>query len=745
MYYNIKGMKSVFEVLEFDKLKNVLKEFAQTTYGKNCIDKIEPVFDFEKALQNSKILDIFFENLQNSIPILDDIYIDDYLEKVIYSQLSAKEIYYIYTFIDFISKLDKDLNENVKKYINFVNLDKLKLLIAQTIDETGYIKDSSTKRLSFLRSKIKATKDDITTLLHFFVRKKGLQNILLDTNVFLKNSRFTILVKPNYKEYIKARKVDISRAGFFVEPYEIFEKNNYLEDLILEETKEIQKILVAFTNLIRKHTQDLIHNTKELAKLDCFCAKILFAKKFNAILPQFDEKKRLEAHNLKHPLLLKTHENVVGNDLSLNGSLIITGPNTGGKTVFIKQVGLATLCAFANIPICADYFSIGKVSNIFAVIGDEQETESLSTFSSNMVRIKEIIDKLDENSLILLDEPGSGTSPDEAYAIVYAIFYYLNKKNPMLIMSTHYRNLVYKLKDIDNVSLAAFEFDEDKLQPTYKLTYGKIGKSYGIEIMQKYLNTDISEIAKQAFESKENQLFDKYEKELNEMLRKKDLYNKLIKRYKMLFNRLNQQINQLKESLLSEHLQTQQQYKQLLNTLKKEISKVIKTKEIKDAQRFVSSIEKFDLPSEQTPNSRQVFEKGDTVKLGKSFGTIINIKGQYAQVSIDGKLIQAKISMLEKKQSPPKQSSINITDSIQYRQELNIIGMHAFEAELEVLQFLDYAVANDIKEVRIIHGKGSGVLKEMVRNLLKDHKFVESFSMAPPNLGGDGATIVVLK
>jgi len=740
-------MKSLVEVLEFDKLKDILKEFAQTTYGKEYIDQIEPIFDFETVKQNTKNLEIFFETLNKSVPTLDDIYIDTLLNQASYTILNAKEIYYIYTFIDFTSNLDKNLDDKLKNYITFANLDKLKFLIAQTIDETGYVKDSSTKKLAFLRSKIKSTKDDIATFLHFFVRKKGLQNILLDTNVFLKNSRFTILVKPNYKEYIKARKVDISKAGFFVEPYEVFEKNNNLEDLILEETKETQKILTAFTNLIRKHTKELLHNTKELAKFDSFCAKILFANKFNAHLTCFDETKRLIAQNLKHPLLLKTHQNVVGNDLELNGSLIITGPNTGGKTVFIKQVGLAVLCAFANIPVCAQYFCIGKVSNVFAIIGDEQQTESLSTFSSNMVRIKEIIDKFDENSLILLDEPGGGTSPEEAYAIVYAIFFYLNKKNPMLIMSTHYRNLVYKLKDIDNVRLAAFEFNEEKLQPTYKLIFDKIGKSYGIEIMRKYLNDEIFEISKNVFESKENQIFDKYEKELNEMLNKKALYKNLIKRYKMLFNKLSLEATQLKQNLIREHNETVDQYKHLIESLKKEISRVIKTKEIKEAQRFVNKLESINIqPKTQNLSNTQTFEKGDTVQLGKSIGIIIDIRGDYAQVNIDGKIVKTQTSLLEKKQEKiKKQSRLNVIKSPKETQELNIIGMYAFEAELEVLQFLEYAALNNIKEVRIIHGKGSGVLKEMVRNLLKEHKSVESFSMAPPNLGGDGATVVTLK
>lgn len=740
-------MKSLVEVLEFDKLKDILKEFAQTTYGKEYIDQIEPIFDFETVKQNTKNLEIFFETLNKSVPTLDDIYIDTLLNQASYTILNAKEIYHIYTFIDFISNLDKNLDDKLKNYITFANLDKLKFLIAQTIDETGYVKDSSTKKLAFLRSKIKSTKDDIATFLHFFVRKKGLQNILLDTNVFLKNSRFTILVKPNYKEYIKARKVDISKAGFFVEPYEVFEKNNNLEDLILEETKETQKILTAFTNLIRKHTKELLHNTKELAKFDSFCAKILFANKFNAHLTCFDETKRLIAQDLKHPLLLKTHQNVVGNDLELNGSLIITGPNTGGKTVFIKQVGLAVLCAFANIPVCAQYFCIGKVSNVFAIIGDEQQTESLSTFSSNMVRIKEIIDKFDENSLILLDEPGGGTSPEEAYAIVYAIFFYLNKKNPMLIMSTHYRNLVYKLKDIDNVRLAAFEFNEEKLQPTYKLIFDKIGKSYGIEIMRKYLNDEIFEISKNVFESKESQIFDKYEKELNEMLNKKALYKNLIKRYKMLFNKLSLEATQLKQNLIREHNETVDQYKHLIESLKKEISRVIKTKEIKEAQRFVNKLESINIqPKSQNLSNTQTFEKGDTVQLGKSIGTIIDIRGDYAQVNIDGKIVKTQTSLLEKKQEKiKKQSRLNVIKSPKETQELNIIGMYAFEAELEVLQFLEYAALNNIKEVRIIHGKGSGVLKEMVRNLLKEHKSVESFSMAPPNLGGDGATVVTLK
>ncbi len=737
-------MKSVFEILEFDKLKDLLNEYTQTIYGKNYISQIKPLFDYKKAQEHTQILEIFFETLANANLILEDIYIDDYLNKALYSALNAKEIYHIYTFIDFISLLHENLDDKLKKYIVFYNLDKLKSLIYQTIDETGYIKDSSTKKLFYIRNRIKSIKEEITAILRSYIQKKGLQNILLDTNIFLKNSRFTILVKPNYNEYIKSRKIDISKAGFFVEPYEVFEKNNFLEELILEETKEIQKILNALTNLIRKHTNELLHNTIELAKLDAIYAKILFAKAYKAKLAHFDEKKRLEAHNIKHPLLLKVNQNVVANSIKLEGTLVITGPNTGGKTVFIKQIGLAVLCAYAGIPICAEYLVIGKISNIFAVIGDEQETESLSTFSSNMVRIKQIIDNSDENSLILLDEPGSGTSPDEAFAIVYAIVVYLTKKNPLLIISTHYKNLVYKLKELDNVFLAAFEFDESNMKPTYRLVYGKIGKSYGIEIMQKYLNDEIFEIAKKTHESKESETLDKYEKELDEMLRKKTLYTNLIKRYKTFFKKLSLDSINLKNKLLQEHNEVTNQYTNYVNLLKKEISKVIKSREIKDAQTLINTLKK---------NQREIhiedknitFEKGDIVQLGKSTGMIVNLKGTYAQVNINGKIVETKTSTLKKRILKKQQNNINIMQPVKEINELNIIGMHTFEAEMEVLQFLEYAAKNEIKEVRIIHGKGTGALKEMVRQLLKTHKSVESFSMAPPNLGGDGATIVYLK
>ncbi|MGE4547239.1 MAG: Smr/MutS family protein, partial [Desulfurella sp.] len=199
-------------------------------------------------------------------------------------------------------------------------------------------------------------------------------------------------------------------------------------------------------------------------------------------------------------------------------------------------------------------------------------------------------------------------------------------------------------------------------------------------------------------------------------------------------------------NLIREHNETVDQYNHLIESLKKEISKVIKTKEIKEAQRFVNKLESRNIqPKTQNLNNTQTFEKGDTVQLGKSIGTIIDIKGNYAQVNIDGKIVKAQTSLLEKKQPKIKQSSLNIINPQKETKELNIIGMHAFEAEIEVLQFLEYADLNNIKEIRIIHGKGSGVLKEMVRNLLKEHKLVESFSMAPPNLGGDGATVVTLK
>lgn len=736
-------MKSSVEVLEYNILKELVASFAQTTYGKRYIEHINPKFNYDELVHSTSILETLFESIDNSNLVLYDICIDNEISEALYSILNAKQIYHIYEFVNFVSNIDANLSENFKTYIKFTHFDKLKTLIAQAIDESGFIKDNSTKKLSILRNRIKNIKEDIISTLRYYTKKKGLQNILLDTNVFLKNSRFTILVKPNYNEYIKARKVDISKAGFFVEPYEIFEKNNHLEDMIIEETKEIQKILTVFTNLIRKNSKELIYNTQQIALLDSIMARFMFSKKFNAHLAIFDRNTRLVAKNLKHPILLDKLTNVVPNDIQLNGTLIITGPNTGGKTVFIKQIGLAVLSAYSGIPVCADCFCVGEISNVFAVIGDEQSTESLSTFSSNMVRIKEIIGAANKNSLILLDEPGSGTSPDEAYAIVYAIIVYLSKKESLLAISTHYRNLVYKIKELNFAQLAAFEFDEEHLLPTFKLIYGKIGKSFGIEIMQKYLNKDIVQIAREVYLSKESQIMDHFEKELNDMLKKKETLQLLIKRYKDLYKKLHEENTFLKDHLINEQNEKIKHYNNLINSLKKEISNIIKTKDVKPAQRLIAKLEKN--PEKVKNALSEIFTVGDTVKLGKSTGIIVGLKSDYAQINIEGKIVQVQTSALEKK---PKASFKNKPDIIQAKpmvSELNIIGMFAFEAELSVLQFLDYAIKNDIKEIRIIHGKGSGILRDMVRNLLKEYKAVEYFSMAPPNLGSDGATIVKLK
>ena len=754
-------MKSYETILEYDKLKKIISEFMQTIYGSKTLDDLHPVFDIDKAKNNFLIFNHFLDFFYKwGAPQLDDIFISSIIQDSHTVMLTPEELKKIGNFLLMLSNIEKEFLEHDENYIyelyiGFDILDELYKKITRCIDDHGFIKDTASKKLFEIRVHMRELKDDITRILKNIMHS-GVRNVLIDTNVFLKRSRYTLLMQANFKEYLSGRIVEMSKTGnFFVEPDSVYVKNSTLENLIMEEEKEIRKILSELTNMIRKHTPKLRYDEEKLGFLDMQIAKYRYHKTFSPCSVEFTDKNSILAKNVKHPILMHIKNgSVVGSDIDLSSDnkLIITGPNTGGKTVFLKNVGLLIMSVYSAIPPIAESVKIGPISGVYASIGDEQDIEaSLSSFSAKMMQIKSIAEKVDEKSVVLLDEVGSGTSPEEGEAVAYAVANYFGSRC-MVIATTHYRKLAHILKN-SSFPTAAFEFNEENLHPTYNLIYDRIGKSYGIDIVNMLnLPDEIIDVASnfyREYDSTFNKLTSDMEQAMNELEKKKNEFSISKSYYDKLISEEKDAKEQLLKRLNVEEQRNKKQYKELIEDMQIQLSQLIKQQKISEAHRKLDEVKKRaqNIFSDKETSSGQPFKVGDEVEFGANRGIIVDIKHDRLKVELDGKSMIVPSKMVSKiTKKPAKKHKVDMHSAKNETMfELNIIGKRRDEAEIELIRFLDHASGGSFKQVRIVHGIGSGILRQMVAENLKSHPFVKDSHPALPQEGGYGATIAELK
>ncbi|AEA33468.1 endonuclease MutS2 [Hippea maritima] len=752
-------MKDTLEILQYNKLKDLIQKHIQTEYGKEQLKKLKPIFDIELAKSNFQMLNEFFEHFTKwGALVLDDVFIKSIIEDSFNGMLDEKELKSIGNFISLLLYIKEEIEQNNPElYEEYINFDiPLSLLdeINKTIDDYGFLKDSATAHLFEIRQQKQQISQNITRILKNLMHGR-LRDILLDTAIFLKRSRYTLLLKPNYKEYISGRIIDIGKSGgFFVEPDAVFKENSHLEDITAQEEAERRRILTNLTHQVRENANRLRHNEKKLGVFDVIVAKYHYSKNLPECDIEFSSDPIIKAKRAKHPILAAIKEKTipVDIDLSTNRKLIITGPNTGGKTVFLKTIGLLIVGIFSAIPPNAEQLTIGSFDNVFAIIGDEQDIfESLSGFSSKIVAFREAFKKATSNTMMLIDEIGSGTSPDEGEAVAYSIIKNTAKKCPVCA-TTHYKKLAYILES-EGFRVAAFEFNTKTLKPTYKLTYDRIGKSYGIEIL-KTLNVD-KQITNEAHEFYSNQasIFNKLEGQLQKTIehytKAKNALAKTKERYINLIENEKKEKEELIQKLKEEQYQKQKEYEKLLESLKNEISQLLKTKNISKAHKKINQIKQQSknlFKDEKQKQEVPLFRVGEAVLFNGLKGTITSIKSDKATVEIEGKLLNVKLSSLSKIEHKKEEKQIKVNTKLSdVSLELNLIGKRRDEAYFDLVKFIDSLSLQSIKTARIVHGIGNGILKDMVRETLKQLPHVKEFHPAPPHEGGDGATIVELK
>lgn len=682
-------------------------------------------------------------------------------------------------------KKDDDAEDVLDKYFNKLTaLPLLKKEISRCIISEDEMADDASADLLKIRRSYEAIGSKIHTQLTKMVNDTY-RSYLQDAVITMRNNRYCIPVRAEYKSQVPGMVHDQSSSGstLFIEPAAVVNLNNELKELEIKERDEIENILAGLTGRCAAHTEELLENQKTVTMLDFIFAKAKYAMKLNATKPVFNEEHIINLRSARHPLLdQKTAVPIdvrLGEDFDL---LIVTGPNTGGKTVSLKTVGLLTLMGQSGLHIpTLDRSRLSVFKEVYADIGDEQSIEqSLSTFSAHMTSIVDILKKADENSLCLFDELGAGTDPTEGAALAISILSFLHDRGIRSMATTHYSELKIFALSTDFVENACCEFDVESLRPTYRLLVGIPGKSNAFAISKKLgLSDDIIDKAKE-YISSEEESFENVISDLENQRIHIEKEQEKIESYK-------KEIESLKNRLASQEEAISEKRDKIIREAREEAKDILKeAKDIADEsirafqkQNTVMSIQTMEKKranlreniKKQENSSKKKASENTNRESNKSLtindavpGTSVhvislNIDGiikvrpdNKGNVMVQCGIITSKVNIKDLCRAevvdipkPKVTAKLNLGKSATMSTELNVIGLTVDEAVMEVDKFLDDACLSHLAKVRIVHGKGTGALRNGIHNYLRGCSVVKTYNLAAHGEGDAGVTVVELK
>lgn len=781
--------KNILETLEYNKIIEILSEYASSSLGKSLIMSLYPSDNLKDASvllnETAEAYKILYEQMLTPVTDFDDI--NEEIQKTeIHSVLSCGEILKINKTLkasritkNIISEADnsiillKDYSENLYVNQTFENN------IAKTIISETELADSASPELKKIRNKIRNLNASVKDKLSDFIKKPQTQKYLQENLVTLRAGRYVLPVKSEYRNSIQGLIHDQSASGatLFIEPISVVEINNELKSFQLEEQREINKILTGITLEIASFSEQLKNNLYILSKIDSIFAKAKYAADSRSILPRINDSGRINIIKGRHPLINK--EKVIPIDINLGINfdiLVITGPNTGGKTVSLKLTGLFCLMAASGIYIpAADDTEISIFDSICCDIGDKQSIENdMSTFSSHIVTINSILSKANENSLVLLDELGGGTDPKEGEALALAITEYLLKKKSKVIITSHYQAMKEYALTVKNIENASMEFDIDNFSPTYKLNIGIPGSSNALKIAKKLgLSDCVIDKAYSFLDSdkiKFDELINLAQKTILEAQKEKEFALNLKKQTNEELLKLNSDkvIFEKKQNDFYEksHIKAKkiindaiEEAEDIISEIKKEMQLAVSSQNILNAHKLKKKLENKLYNYNKYDNKSEDFIKADVNSLKP--GDIIFIKSLNKEAVFKRKegskyLISiGNISSYVKGEdigisnsAPHKKTSVNISISKKQEitsNEINLLGQTVDQAIYNTDLFIDSAVINGLEEIRIVHGCGTGALQKAIQSHLKNHRNVESYRYGKYGEGEKGVTIVKLK
>jgi len=779
------------KVLEFTKVRELLLEHAASSLGREKIKHLVPSTDFDEVVRLQTETDeaATVYRIKGSVPLSGIHDIRAHIKRsVIGGVLSPHELNQIASTIHasrqikrFIEDIAAErtelplLSEQVERIIPLTNLEQE---IKHAIDESGEVLDSASDLLRSLRHQLRSNESRVREKLESMIRSSNAAKMLSDAIITIRNDRFVIPVKQEYRGHYGGIIHDQSSSGqtLFIEPQVIVQLNNQLQDIRVKEQLEIERILTELSAKAAEHESELNVIVEVLANLDFIFAKARYGKKIKGSKPEINTEGRITLYKARHPLI--PIDEVVANDIMLGKeytTIVITGPNTGGKTVTLKTLGLCSLMAQAGLQVPAlDGSELTVFDAVYADIGDEQSIEqSLSTFSSHMVNIVDILNSVDFNSLVLFDELGAGTDPQEGAALAISILDEVHKRGARVIATTHYPELKAYGYNREGVLNASVEFDVETLSPTYKLLLGVPGRSNAFEISKRLgLNERVIQAARSHVSEDTNQI-DKMIASLEESKRQAEMEQQEARDYLKQAEKLHQDLQkqmidfyEKKDTMLEKAAEkaadivdeAKQEAEQVIRDLRKmrtEKHAEIKEHELIDAKRRLEEAAPEIKKSEKLTNKKNkkhTYIPGDEVKVltFDQKGTLVErVSANEWQVQIGILKMKVKEKDLEYL-STPKQVETKPMAIVKGRDsyvklELDLRGERYEDALLKVEKYIDDALLSSYPRVSIIHGKGTGALRQGVQEYLRNHRAVKKIRFGEAGEGGSGVTIVEFK
>lgn len=782
-------LEKTLKALEFNKILAEIASKASSVPAREAIMEIRPYTDpnyIEELLDEVAEADkIAFEYATNLSFAFDDI--SAILDKAeVMSVLTMGELLRVskmlrvaYSVKNSIAKVPDDSLTRIKRIAASVYTDKeLEESIESAIISDTEMHDRASEELRSIRIRIRKTGEQIKSKLYTYITSPTYAKYLQDNIVTVRGDRYVIPVKAEWRSAIPGLVHDQSGSGqtLYIEPMAVVELNNTLKTYILEEQAEIERILRAFTLKVSVAATDIRDSFTKIIKLDTVFAKAYYANSVRAVKPQMNTDGIIEISRGRHPLI--NPKTVVPTDVNLGKNfdlLFITGPNTGGKTVALKLVGLLTAMAMSGIFVPCAEAVLNIFDEVYCDIGDEQSIEqSLSTFSSHIANISGFIEKLNANSLVLLDELGAGTDPTEGAALAMSIAQYIKDRGAKAIITTHYNELKEYAVVTPRAENASMDFDPLTYSPTYRLIVGTPGVSNALLIAGKLgLPAEIVQKAKEGIaegkldfenvissmeearhnamenEEKSKEMLKTAEKTLKEAERERDRL--FIQREK-----LNENVRKETKRLVEEAMGEANEIISAMRALLDDPTEA----DLFKARKLKKSLEKYIVNEDNEfmgfgEEADGEISEGDAVlvKPLKAEGIVskIDYRKNSAVVTL-GKMnstfkldVLQKLKKAKKAEAPVPVHTARKLDNEAFSPELNLIGMTSVEARAELQKYLDKAILKGVNELRIIHGYGTGKLRETVRNYLKSCSFVDSYRDGVYGEGERGVTIVRLK
>ncbi|WP_367009897.1 endonuclease MutS2 [Staphylococcus capitis subsp. urealyticus] len=780
--------QKTLDVLEFDKIKSFVADETISDLGREKVDAMTPATEFEtvefQINETDEISQIYNKHRLPSLsglakvsPLIHRANIGGVLN-VTELNVIKRLIQVQNQFKTFYNQLLEE-DEEVKYPILDEKMSQLPVLtdLFQEIKDkcdTYDLYDHASYALQGIRSKISSTNQRIRQNLDRIVKSQSNQKKLSDAIVTVRNDRNVIPVKAEYRQDFNGIVHDQSASGqtLYIEPSSVVEMNNQISRLRNDEAVERERILTELTGQVAVEVDSILIAESVMGQIDFLIAKARYARSIKGTKPTFKKERTVYLPNAFHPLLDK--ETVVSNTIEFIDdveTVIITGPNTGGKTVTLKTLGLIIVMAQSGLLIpTLDGSQLSIFENVYCDIGDEQSIEqSLSTFSSHMKNIVEILHEADKNSLILFDELGAGTDPSEGAALAMSILDYVRNLGSLVMATTHYPELKAYSYNREGVMNASVEFNVDTLSPTYKLLMGVPGRSNAFDISKK-LGLGLNII------NKAKTMIGTDEQEINSMIESLERNSKRVDEQRIELDRLVREAQETHDALAKQYQQYQNYEQSLMNEAKEKANQRVKSatkeadtilKELRDLRdnkgaevkehELIDKKKQLDDQYEAKSIKQSVQKKkydkinaGDEVKvlLYGQKGEVLELVGEDEAVVQMG-IIKMKLPIEDlektkkKKEKPAKMVTRQNRQTI--KTELDLRGYRYEEALIELDQYLDQAVLSNYEQVYIIHGKGTGALQKGVQQHLKKHKSVSKFRGGMPSEGGFGVTVAELK